>query len=191
MAEAERTDKELMLAGEFYNSWDPELVEMRNHALTLTGEFNSTWDKEKREKIVRELFGKLGDNPYITPPFNCDYGCYIFAGKNFYANFGLVILDCNIVTIGDDVLFGPNVQIYAATHPTDPELRKSGKEMGYPITIGNNVWLGGQVIVCPGVTIGDDCSIGAGSVVTRNIPPRSVAVGNPCRVVRTIPLPVA
>lgn len=180
-----------MLAGEFYDSWDAELVDLRDKALNLTGEFNNTWDKVKRESVARQLFGSLGKNPYITPPFNCDYGTFIFAGDNFYANFGCVILDCAKVVIGDNVKFGPNVQLYAATHPTNPELRISGKEMAYPITIGNGVWIGGQAVICPGVTIGDGSTIGAGSVVTRDIPPRSVAAGNPARVLRTIPLPTA
>ncbi len=122
----------------------------------------------------------------INAPFHCDYGCHIRAGRNLYINVSCIILDCNWVTFGDDVLIAPNVQIYTAYHPLDPAVRRSGVEMAAPITIGNNVWLGGGAIVCPGVTIGDDAVIGAGSVVTKAIPAGAIAVGNPCRVMRTV-----
>lgn len=127
------------------------------------------------------------DNAYLEPPFRCDYGSNIKVGKNFYTNFNCVILDVNTVTIGDNVLFAPNVQIYTAGHPLDVKGRvEDAIEFGYPITIGDNVWLGGGVIVCPGVNIGENTVIGAGSVVTKDIPANVVAAGNPCRVIRAI-----
>ncbi|HEX9017068.1 MAG TPA: sugar O-acetyltransferase, partial [Chloroflexota bacterium] len=134
----------------------------------------------------RELFGELGDTPEVEPPFYCDYGSHIRAGNGLYMNFGCVILDVNEVRLGDNVLCGPYVQFLCAYHPTDPKLRLSGLEMGAPIRVGSNVWIGGGAIIGGGVTIGDDSVIGAGSVVVRDIPPRVLAVGNPCKVVREI-----
>ena len=135
---------------------------------------------------MRELFGQTGPKIYIEPPFACDYGSNIFAGDDLYMNFNCVVLDCAEVHFGSQVMCGPNVQIYTATHPLDPELRCSGSELAKPIRIGNRVWLGGGTIVCPGVTIGDDTTIGAGSVVTRDIPAKVFAAGNPCRVIKTL-----
>ncbi len=122
----------------------------------------------------------------METPFYCDYGYNIEVGDNFYANFGCVILDVNRVTIGDNVLLAPNVQIYTAGHPVDPEKRLTGKEYGKPVFIGNNVWIGGGVIICPGVKIGDNVTIGAGSVITRDIPNNTIAVGNPCKVIKSV-----
>jgi maltose O-acetyltransferase len=136
--------------------------------------------------VLRELFAEVGSGAYLEPPFHCDYGRHITAGRNLYMNFGCVVLDCNRVRFGDDVSLGPHVQIVAATHPVDPDERARGPELGRPVTIGHRVWIGAGAIVCPGVTIGDGSTIGAGSVVVKSIPPRSVAVGNPCRVVRTL-----
>ncbi|NEQ50289.1 MAG: sugar O-acetyltransferase [Leptolyngbya sp. SIO3F4] len=183
-----KTEREKMLAGEPYLSTDPELVAMRRstqhqlHALNVKRHENLT----KRQEIFQSLFSELGTGFEINTPFYCDYGCHIRVGKNLYVNFNCTILDCNWVTIGDDVLIAPNVQIYTAYHPTDPATRLTGVEMAAPITIGNNVWIGGGVIICPGVTIGDNSSIGAGSVVTKSIPANTVAVGNPCRVIRQV-----
>jgi maltose O-acetyltransferase len=178
-----------MLAGEPYLASDPELVAMRRHARRLTRDYNQTTEAEpdRREALLREIFGKIGIRAIIEPPFHCDYGSHVFAGDDFFMNFGGVILDCAEVRIGDHVLCGPYVQIYAATHPLDPRLRAAGRELARPVRIGNRVWLGGGCIVCPGVAIGDDTTIGAGSVVTRNIPPSVFAAGNPCRVIRAIP----
>ncbi|HEY9297624.1 MAG TPA: sugar O-acetyltransferase, partial [Phormidium sp.] len=150
--------------------------------------FNNTGEEEKdlRSQILQDLFAKVGKNPQIIPNFYCDYGCHIYVGDNFYMNYGCVILDCNTVHIGDNVLCGPYVQIYTAYHPVDPNIRLTGKELAAPILIGNNVWIGGGVIICPGVTIGDNTTIGAGSVVTKNIPENVVAVGNPCQVIREL-----
>ncbi|MBW4628368.1 MAG: sugar O-acetyltransferase [Brasilonema octagenarum HA4186-MV1] len=190
----EKTEKQKMLAGELYLASDSELIAGRNFALSLLRKYNSTTEEQLEERlrgahalrtqILQELFGQVGQNINIMPPFQCDYGKNIYAGDQFYMNFGCVILDCNTVHIGDNVLCAPYVQIYTAYHPTDPEIRLSGKELAAPITIGNNVWIGGGAIICPGVTIGDNTTIGAGSVVVKDIPANVVAVGNPCRVIR-------
>lgn len=177
-----------MLAGELYLASDPALTAARQRARRLTRLYNETREDEleRRTEILRELFGHIGDGAYIEPPFRCDYGTYIHAGARLYMNFDCVILDCTHVTIGDDVLIGPGVHIYAATHPLEPEVRLTGRELARPVKIGNAVWIGGGAIICPGVTIGDGAVIGAGSVVTRDIPPRCVAAGNPCRVIRQV-----
>ncbi len=182
-----RSEKERMLAGEYYNAGDSVLVEEREKARELTYEFNHSRPSEieKRKKILKQLIVSKGSF-YIEPPFNCDYGYNIEVGDNFYANFGCIILDVNKVQIGDNVLLAPNVQIYTATHPIEPEERITGKEFGQPIIIGNNVWIGGGTIICPGVRIGDNTTIGAGSVVTKDIPKNVIAAGNPCKVIREI-----
>ena len=181
-----KTEQQKMLAGELYRSTDSELVAQRQSARRLTRLYNSTTEQEqeRRSQIIFELFGAAGPTIEIEPPFYCDYGSNIFAGDGFYMNFGCVILDCNRVDIGEKVMCGPSVQIYTATHPTDPEVRLSGLEFAAPVQIGNNVWIGGGAIICPGVTIGDDTTIAAGSVVVKDIPARVVAAGNPCRVIR-------
>ncbi|MFQ4137349.1 sugar O-acetyltransferase [Nodosilinea sp. PGN35] len=181
-----KTEREKMLAGELYRAADPELVALRRTAQEQLYEFNQArpGELDLRERVVRSLFHTIGPSFEITPPFFCDYGSHIRAGKNLYINAYCTILDCNWVTLGDDVLIAPSVQIYAAYHPTDPAVRRLGLELAAPITIGNNVWLGGGAIVCPGVTIGDNTTIGAGSVVTKSIPANVVAVGNPCRPIR-------
>ncbi|HEY9908946.1 MAG TPA: sugar O-acetyltransferase [Thermosynechococcaceae cyanobacterium] len=177
-----------MLAGELYLATDPELVAENLRACDLLRRYRETIDGDwdSRTKILQALFGKAGADPKIVPPFHCDYGCHIQVGDRFYMNYGGVILDCNQVHIGHDVFCGPYVQIYAAHHPIDPNLRLTGRELGSPVCIGNNVWIGGGAIVCPGVTIGDNTTIGAGSVVTKDIPSSVVAAGNPCRVIRGI-----
>ncbi len=182
----DKTEKQKMLAGELYRSTDSELVFQRQSARRLTRLYNSTTEQEqeKRSQILFQLFGAVGPTIEIEPPFYCDYGSNIYAGDGFYMNFGGVILDCNRVDIGEKVMCGPSVQIYTATHPTNPEVRLSGLELAAPVQIGNNVWIGGGAIVCPGVTIGDDTTIGAGSVVVQDIPARVVAAGNPCRIIR-------
>ncbi|CAD5953973.1 putative maltose O-acetyltransferase [Planktothrix agardhii] len=183
-----QTEQEKMLAGELYLGNDPELVLGRKRASKLTRLYNSTTEDEleTRQLILLELFDKIGNNLFITPPFYCDYGCYIKLGNNVYMNFNCIILDCNYVEIGDNVLLAPNVQIYAAYHPIDPALRLTGKELAAPIKIGDNVWIGGGAIICPGVEIGDNTTIGAGSVVVDNIPSGVLAAGNPCRVIRNL-----
>jgi maltose O-acetyltransferase len=186
-------EKALMLAGEPYLSADPALVLERRNARRLTRLYNATTEDEpeRRRQILVELLGEIGERCEIEPPFRCDYGSLIALGDNFYANFACVILDCNRVTIGRDVKFGPGVHIYAATHPVDPVVRASGRELGLPVTIGDGVWVGGGSIILPGVTIGDGATIGAGSVVAKSIPARVVAAGVPCRVIRALDLPPA
>lgn len=185
---SEKTEREKMLAGELYRATDPELVAMHHRAVDLLREYNATASSEadRREHLLRSLFGQVGASPNITPAFYCDYGSNIYAGDYIYMNYGCVILDCNEVYLGDNLQCGPYVQIYTATHPIDPVVRLSGLESALPIRIGNNVWLGGGAIICPGVTIGDNTTIGAGSVVTKDIPANVIAVGNPCRVLRSI-----
>lgn len=142
-------------------------------------------DFEGIGRLVQELL-QTDETPFINPPFHCDYGHHIQVGKNFFANYNCTFLDVAAITFGDNCLLGPSVSIYTAGHPVHPVSRRSAYEYGIPVTIGNDVWLGGGTIVCPGVTIGDGCVIGAGSVVTRDIPPYTIAAGNPCRVIRAI-----
>ena len=184
----EKTEKEKMLNGDLYLANDEELTKMHSFARQMLYEFNFSAPKEinKRKNIILNLFGNIGSDFVIKPPFYCDYGCHIFSGDRLYINYDCTILDCNRVYLGNDVLIAPKVQIYTAYHPIEPKLRLTGKELAAPVTIGDNVWLGGGVIVCPGVTIGSNVTIGAGSVVTKDIPDNVVAVGNPCRVIRSI-----
>ena len=182
------TEKEKMLEGMPYNAWEEELVKDREKAKMLCYAFNHTLpnNMEERKNILKELM-QTEEDMYIEPNFFCDYGYNIKVGKNFYANHNCTILDVNTVTIGNDVMFAPHVQIYTATHPVGVKERvREGVEMGYPIVIGDNVWIGGGSIVGPGVTIGKNTVIGAGSVVMKDIPDNVVAVGNPCRVIREL-----
>lgn len=182
------TEKEKMLNGKPYQAFDEELTNERNHAKELLFDFNSARPSEiaKQQEIVRKLFGHVAGDFHIEAPFRCDYGYTISIGDNFYSNYNCTILDCAKVTIGDNVMFAPNVSLFTAGHPIHPEPRNKGIEYAFPITIGNNVWIGGGAIINPGVTIGDNVVIGAGSVVTKDIPPNVVAVGNPCKVVKAI-----
>jgi len=181
-----RTEKEKMLMGELYNSADPQLVLERRHARNLLKTYNDSLDEEgdKRRQILTELLGAIGENVYIEPPFFCDYGSNIYLGNGVFFNFNCVVLDVARVDIGDNVLFGPNVQIYSATHPIDYKVRQTGLELGKPIKIGSDVWVGGSVIFGPGVTVGDRSVIGAGSVIVKDIPSGVFAAGNPCKVLR-------
>lgn len=178
------TEKSRMLAGELYRAADAELNRERQRAKRLCAEYNREPVDLKRE-VLAELFGAATD-AWIEPPFYCDYGYNIRLGEGFYANHNLVVLDCAEVVIGAHVYVGPNVVIATAGHPVDPVVRTSGLEYAKPIRIGDNVWIGANVSVLPGVEIGANTTIGAGSVVTRSIPANCVAVGNPCRVVRGI-----
>jgi maltose O-acetyltransferase len=181
------TEKDKMLAGELYNSLDPVLVSERKRARDLLLSLNQTREDQAdmRREIVEALLGQSSD-VWIQPPFFCDYGTNISLGSNVFFNFNCVVLDVARVTIGDRTLFGPAVQVYAATHPLSVEERRTGLELGRPVSIGSDVWIGGGAIICPGVTIGDGAVIGAGSVVTRDIPEGVFAAGNPCRVIRTL-----
>lgn len=182
------TEKEKMLKGLSYNSEDEELIADRNAARDYIYDFNNSRPSEQgaRYTIIERLFAKIGNRILIEPPFHCDYGYNIEVGDNFYANFNCVILDVCKVTIGENVLFGPGVQVYTASHPVDPQERLTLRESGSPVVIGDNVWLGGGVILCPGVTIGSNTTIGAGSVVVKDIPANVVAAGNPCKVIRSL-----
>lgn len=182
-----KSEKEKMLAGVYYNACDEELIKEREYAQNLNFELNNIKpsEREKRQELLKKLIIAKGAF-HIESPFNCDYGYNIEVGENFYANYGCTILDCNKVKIGDNVLLAPNVQIYAATHPTNPTERLAGKEYAKQVIIGNNVWVGGGTIICPGVKIGDNVTIGAGSVVTKDIPNNVIAVGNPCKVVKNV-----
>jgi maltose O-acetyltransferase len=176
-----------MLAGELYDPLDPELVRARQRARNLCQDLNATREsqQDERRRILTELFGAVGEDVWIQPPFFCDYGSNILLGTKCYFNFNCVVLDVCQVKIGDYTLFGPAVQIYTATHPLNAQLRRK-QEFGKPIEIGSDVWVGGGAIICPGVKIGSRCVIGAGSVVTRDIPDCVLAVGNPCRVIREL-----
>ena len=177
-----------MLSNELYNHKDAELTKERNRTYELILEYNQTKDDEinVRTDILEKLTGKLGKNVVIKPPFHCDYGYNLILGNNVFMNYGCSILDCNVVEIGNNVLLAPNVQIYAAYHPTDYTLRLKDLEYADRVRIGDNTWIGGGSIILNGVTIGKNTVIGAGSVVTRDIPDNVVAVGNPCKVIKQL-----
>ena len=183
-------DSELarMLSGRLYHASDPELAAMRRRARRLTHAYNTSGpdDRAERTRWLGELLGALGDGVVIEPPFHCDYGVHIRIGAGVFVNFGCVILDCNSVDIGAGTQIAPRVVISAATHPVDPDERRKGPEMAYPVTIGRNVWIGAGAVIAAGVTIGDDTTIGAGSIVLEDIPPRVLAAGTPCRVIRPL-----
>lgn len=183
-----RTEKEKMLAGELYDALDKQLSEDRLKTRLLIKQLNDTRENEAdtRTRILKELIPNAGSDLWLQPPFYCDYGSNMFVGEKVFFNFNCVVLDVTYVTIGSRTLFGPNVQIYTATHPIDYKERASGLEYAKPIKIGEDVWIGGSVVVCPGVTIGDRSVIGAGSVVTKDIPSDVFAAGNPCRMVRSL-----
>lgn len=182
------TQKERMLAGLPYKAWLDGLSEERMACRRKLHAFNllPPDEEEQAQRLLLELLGKTGRDPWINAPFHCDYGWNIEVGDNFFANYNLTILDVGKVTIGGNVQFAPNVSIYTAGHPLHPDSRNSGYEYGLPVTIGDNVWIGGNVVLLPGVTVGSNSVIGAGSVVSRDIPEWVVAVGSPCRVVRRI-----
>ena len=183
-----KSEREKSLAGELYDPLDANLSKERMKAKKILHKFNNSKpaNSKKRKKLLRELIPDSGKQIIIEPPFYCDYGSNIHLGENFYANYNCVILDVNRVNIGENCLLAPNVQIYSATHPVEVETRLEGKELGFPINIGDNVWIGGGSIICPGVNIGNNVTIGAGSIVTRDIPDNVVAAGNPCRILRKI-----
>lgn len=181
------SERRKMLAGEAYNPMDPELIAGRDRARDLCQELNATRERqqEERRRILLELFGAGGDTVWMQPPFYCDYGSNIELGERVYFNFNCVVLDVCPVRIGSYTLFGPAVQIYTPLHPFDAALRRR-EESGKPVEIGSDVWVGGAAVILPGVRIGSRSVIGAGSVVTRDVPEGVFAAGNPCRVVREI-----
>lgn len=180
--------KERMLSGELYRPDKDGLPEDRMRAQTLCWEYSrlNPADWQRRQELLEMLFGYLGENAWVEQPFHCDYGYNIHVGKNFYANYNCTILDCAKVTIGDNVLFAPNVSLFTAGHPIDPDNRNTLYEFALPITIGDNVWIGGNAVVNPGITIGANTVVASGSVVTHDLPSGVVAAGNPCRVLREI-----
>ncbi|HDL0822688.1 TPA: chorismate mutase [Enterococcus faecium] len=181
-----KTEKEKMIAGELYFANDPELVADRMFARSQSQIINQAESAELRSQLLKETFGRTGKKIYMEPVINFDYGYNIFVGENFYANFNCTFLDVSTIEIGDNCMFAPNVQLYTATHPLHPVKRNSGLEYAKPIKIGNNVWLGGGVIVTPGVTLGDNVVVGAGSVVTKSFPDNVVIAGNPARIIKTV-----
>lgn len=182
------TEYEKMISSKIYNSTDPELIRLRSKAQDLCYEYNllRPSDKDNQQDIMSRLLGSIGSKYEIRAPFYCDYGFNISIGDNFFSNFNTVFIDCSRIVIGNNVMFGPNCCIDGAGHPTDTVRRNEGYEYAYPITIEDDVWLGSGVHIMPGITIGRGCVIGAGSIVTKDIPPYSLAVGNPCHVIREI-----
>lgn len=190
------TEEQKMLAGEPYSSRDPELIEQYHRSRALLKEFQALDSRnlDERARVLGKLFRHLGEGAWIEAPFACEYGRYISISRNTFVNVNCVFADNNHITIGDDTLIGPAVQIYTAGHPLLPEERTTPAgspapyvNTGKPVTIGDKCWIGGGAIILPGVTIGDGSTIGAGSVVTKSVPPRSVAAGNPCRILKTLP----
>ena len=182
------TEKQKMLSEKAYKASDKELFEERLHAQKTCFDFNSISPEliTERHDLIRRILGSVSSEFYIQPPFQCDYGYNIHLGNHFYSNYNLTILDCAEVRIGDHVMIAPNVSIFTAGHPIDAKKRNEEWEYAIPVTIGNNVWIGGNSVINPGVNIGDNTVIGSGSVVTRDIPSNVIAAGNPCKVIREI-----
>lgn len=180
--------EERMKANLPYKAWLDGLAEKRMECKKKIKKYNDLEpdDEKGREELLRSILGKAGKGLIIEQPFRCDYGKNIFVGDNFWVNYNLTVLDVGRVTVGDNVLIAPNVSIYTAGHPIHPDSRNSGYEYGIDVSIGSNCWIGGSTVICPGVHIGDNVVIGAGSVVTKDIPSNVVAVGNPCKVLREI-----
>jgi len=182
------TEKEKMIAGLEYQAREPQLVRERAQARALTREFNNSLetDLEGRRAILQKLFGKIGKQIYIEPPFRCDYGYNIYAGEDFYMNFDCVFLDVCKIEIGKNCFIGPGTHIYTATHPADAEKRNAFICGGKPVKIGDNVWLAGRVTINPGVTIGDNVIAASGSVIIKDVPPNVVVAGNPAKIIKHI-----
>ncbi len=184
------TEKEKMLAGQIYDATDAQLLRELNENKDRVQEYNliRQSDSAAKDSLIRAILGKAGEGVIVNQPFFCDYGCNIEVGDRFFSNFNFTVLDEAKVLIGNDVFVGPNVSIYTACHSTDPVERNTRKEWAEGVTIGDNVWIGGSVTILPGVHIGDNVTIGAGSVVVSDIPADSIAVGNPCKVVKKLRL---
>ena len=187
-SEKERTEKEKMLRGDLYDAADPELVAERERARELTRRYNRTTedDPERRRELLEVLLGSVGDEITIEPPFRCDYGYNVRVGEGFYANFDCVVLDVCRVDIGRNCMLAPGVHIYTATHPLDASERIEGLEYGKPVSIGDDVWVGGRAVINPGVTVGDGSTVASGAVVTRDVPENVVVQGNPATVAKEL-----
>lgn len=183
-----KTEKEKMLTGELYDPSDPQLVKERISARKLTRLFNGTveTEDEKRTELLKELFGSTERNIKVEPSLRCDYGYNIHVGANFFANFNCVFLDVREIRIGDNCMIAPGVHIYTATHPVNPVERNKGTEYGIPVTIGDNVWIGGSAVINPGVNIGDNVVIASGAVLTKDVPANVIVGGNPARIIKAI-----
>lgn len=179
-----KTEKEKMIAGELYNPSAEELIHGRNRARKFCREINETLDRKARVNVIKRLLGGTKEHVFIEPNFHTDYGENIYVGENFYANFDCIILDGCEVHIGDNCMLAPGVHIYTASHPLDPDERNSGLEFGKPVTIGDNVWIGGRAIINPGVTLGNNVVVGAGAVVTKSFPDNVVIAGNPAQIIK-------
>ena len=182
----ERTEKEKMIAGELYFSPDPELVADRKFAREQMHLINRESEPMIKEQLLKETFGQVAGRIYIEPNVRFDYGYNISVGKNFYANYDCIFLDVCPITFGDNCMLAPNVRLFTASHPLHPVKRNSGLEYGAPITVGDNVWIGGGAVILPGVRLGDNVVVGAGSVVTKSFPDNVVIAGNPARIIKTI-----
>jgi maltose O-acetyltransferase len=182
------TETERMVAGEPYDPSDPALVADRERARDLTRRYNATSEAESghRERLLRELFDAVGEDPAVKPPVRCDYGYNVAVGDDFFANYGCVFLDATSISFGDRCMLGPGVHVYAVTHPIDPDERATGRERGRPVTVRDDVWIGGRAVLNPGVTVGDGAVVASGAVVTEDVPARTVVGGNPARVIREI-----
>ncbi|WP_280586710.1 sugar O-acetyltransferase [Halorubrum sp. Boch-26] len=182
------TETERMVAGEPYDPTDPDLVADRERARDLTRRYNATSgaERERRTGLLRELFDAVGEDPVVQPSLRCDYGYNVAVGDGFFANYGCVFLDATPVSFGDRCMLGPGVHVYAVTHPIDPDERATGRESGRPVTVGDDVWIGGRAALNPGVTVGDEAVVASGAVVTEDVPARTVVGGNPARVIREI-----
>lgn len=182
------SEKEKMLSQQPYYAFGEELSKERIFAQKSCFKINSLSPElvEERDLILKEILGSYKEKFYVEPPFHCDYGYNIHLGENFYSNYNCIILDCAEVTIGDNVMLAPNVSIFTAGHPIHPEKRNEGLEYAIPVSIGNNVWIGGNTVINPGIKIGDNSVIGSGSIITKDIPSNVIAAGNPCKVIREI-----
>ena len=182
------TEREKALSGQLYSSKDAELRKLHLRVKHLFGKYNKLdpANEKKQDKLIKKILGKTGEHVRVQPPFYCDYGINITVGENFFANYGCIILDVNKVTIGDNCLIAPNVCIFSATHPTDCKIRTSGLELGLPVTIGDNCWIGGGAIINPGVSIGNNVVVASGAVVTKSFGDNVIIGGNPAKVIKEL-----